>query len=77
MSFTIEREKQNRMSFLDIAIIHEDKTFTTFGYCKPTLVVFIHILTVLYHLPISFLLFTHSLKDAFEFTLIGLNYTMN
>ena len=35
-SFTIEREKQNRMSFLDIEIIHEDKTFTTSVYCKPT-----------------------------------------
>ena len=36
MSFTIEREKQNRMSFLDIAIIREDKTFTTSVYRKPT-----------------------------------------
>ena len=36
MSFTIEREKQNRISFLDIAIIHEDKTFTTSVYRKPT-----------------------------------------
>ena len=35
ISFTIEREKQNRMSFLDIAIIREDKTFTTSVYCKP------------------------------------------
>ena len=35
MSFTIEREKQNRMSFLDIAIIREDKTFTTSVYRKP------------------------------------------
>ena len=36
MSFTTEREKQNRMSFLDIAIICEDKTFTTSVYRKPT-----------------------------------------
>ena len=36
MSFTIEREKQNKMFFLDIEIIHEDKTFTTSVYCKPT-----------------------------------------
>ena len=36
MSFTIEREKQNRMSFLDIAIIGEDKTFTTSVYSRPT-----------------------------------------
>ena len=35
MSFTIEREKQNRISFLDIEIICEDKTFTTSVYRKP------------------------------------------
>ena len=34
MSFTTEREKQNRMSFLDIAIIRENKTFTTSVYRK-------------------------------------------
>ena len=36
MAFTIEREKQNRMSFLDMAIIREDKTFTTSVCRKPT-----------------------------------------
>ena len=36
MSFAIEREKQKRMSFLDIANICEDKTFTTSVYRKPT-----------------------------------------
>ena len=36
MSFTIEREKQNRMSLLDIAIIREDKTYTTSVYRNPT-----------------------------------------
>ena len=36
MSFTTERKKQNRMSFLDIAIIRENKTFTTSVYRKPT-----------------------------------------
>ena len=36
MSFTIEHEKQNRMSFLDIAIFPEDKTYTTSVYRKPT-----------------------------------------
>ena len=34
MSFTIDREKQNTMSFLDVQIIHEDKTFTTSVYQK-------------------------------------------
>ena len=36
MSFTIESEKQNRMSFLDVQIIREDKTFTTSVYRKAT-----------------------------------------
>ena len=36
ISFTTEREKQNRMSFLDIAIIRENETFTTSVSRKPT-----------------------------------------
>ena len=36
MSFTIESEKQNRMYFLDVQIIREDKTLTTSVYSKPT-----------------------------------------
>ena len=36
MSFIIENEKQNRMSFLNLQIIREDKTFTTSAYRKPT-----------------------------------------
>ena len=36
ISFAIEPEKQNRMSFLDVQIIREDKAFTTSVYCKPT-----------------------------------------
>ena len=34
MSFRTENEKQNRMSFLDVQIIHEDKTFTNSVYRK-------------------------------------------
>ena len=34
MSFTIESEKQDRISFLDVWIIREDKTFTTCVYQK-------------------------------------------
>ena len=74
--FTIEMGKQNRMSFLDVQIIREDKTFTTSVYLNLPLVEFIHILTVFYHLPISSVLFTHSLIDACEFAPVGLNYTM-
>ena len=36
MTFIIENEKKNRMSFLDVQIICEDKTFTTSDCCKPT-----------------------------------------
>ena len=36
---------------------------------------FIQILTAFYHLPISLVLFTHSLVDACEFAQVGLNYT--
>ena len=38
MSFRIKKEKQNRMYFLALQIIHQDKTFTTSSvYLKPTL----------------------------------------
>ena len=73
MSFTIDREKQNTMSFLDVQIIHEDKTFTTSVYKNLPLVEFMYILTVFYHLSISLVLFTNSLIDACEFALVGLN----
>ena len=36
MSFTIESEKQNRISFLDVKIIREDKAFTTSAYHNTT-----------------------------------------
>ena len=77
MSFTIEREKQNRMSFLDIAIIREDKTFTTSVYRKPTFSgVYTHFdsfLSSTYKFGTVYTL----LRDAFEFALVELNYTMN
>ena len=44
MSFTIEREKQNRMSFLDIEIIREH--LPLLSTVNLSLVEFIHILTV-------------------------------
>ena len=44
---------------------------------KVTLVDFIHILTDFYHLPVSLVLFTHSLIDACKFAQVGLNHAMN
>ena len=35
MSLTIESEKRSRMSFLDVKIIREDKTFNNSVYYKP------------------------------------------
>ena len=37
MSFSMETEKENRLSFLDIEIIREKDKFTTTIYRKPTL----------------------------------------
>ena len=53
------------------------KHFTLMSNVSLSLVEFIHILTFFYHLPISLVLFTHSLIDACEFALVGLNCTMN
>ena len=36
MSFTIKNENQNSMTFLNVQIIWEDKTFPTSVYEKPT-----------------------------------------
>ena len=36
MPFTVQFEKQNRESFLDVQIIREDNTFVTSVYRKPT-----------------------------------------
>ena len=44
---------------------------------KVPLVDFIHILTDFYHLPVSLVLFTHSLIDACKFAQVGLNHAMN
>ena len=41
------------------------------------LVEFVDILTAFYRLPISLVLFTHSLIDAYQFAQVGLNSAMN
>ena len=78
MSFTTGSEKQNRMSFLDVQIIREDKRFTTSVYRKPTFSgVCIHFDSFLLSTYISLVLFTNSFTDAYKSALVGLNYTMN
>ena len=75
---TTENEKHNRMSFPDVQIIREDKTFTR---CVPTinrpLVEFAHILVAFRHIPISLVLFTHALIANSDYAQVGLNYTLN
>ena len=56
--------ESNGMFFLDVQITHEGKTFTTSVYRKPIFSGVVHILTAFYHLPISLVLFTHSLINA-------------
>ena len=75
MSYTIVNEKQNRMSFLVVQIIHEDEKFTFSLYGKATFTA--QILTALYHLPICLVLSTHSLIDDCRYTHVGLNYVLN
>ena len=36
MSFTIETEQNNKISFLDVNVIREQRKFTTSVYRKPT-----------------------------------------
>ena len=36
MSFSMETEKENNLSFLDVEIVHEQGKFTTTIYQKPT-----------------------------------------
>ena len=36
MSFSMETEKEDKLSFLDVEVIHEKAKFTTTIYRKPT-----------------------------------------
>ena len=65
------------MSFLDVQIIQEDKTFTTFVYRKASFTgVYTHFDSFLPS-TCKFDIFTHSLMDAFEYTQVGLNHKLN
>ena len=77
MSFKIECEKQNKFSFLDVQIIHQDKTFTISIYRKPTLVEFINILIAFYHQTINLVQITDSLIDAYEFSQVEIKCTIS
>ena len=51
ISFTIENQKDNRLSFRDVNIIREQGKFTTVSTANQLLAEFILILTVSYHPP--------------------------
>ena len=76
MSFAIENAKQNRMPFLNVNIIREDKIFRTSVNHKP-LVDFIHISTTFCHLHIRLALVTNSLINASEYAQVRLNYALD
>ena len=69
MSFAIENVKQNKMFFLDVWVIREDKIITTSVHFKFT---FSGVYTI-YYLRIILVLFTHSLTDASEFAQVVVN----
>ena len=75
MSFVIENEKQNRMPFFDVQIIHEDKTFTTSVYHKPTSSdVYTHFDRFL---PVSLTAFSQLVVDVSEYAQVRQNYILN
>ena len=71
MPLTIENEKPNRMSFLEVQIIREGKTFTTPVYHKPTFSGVYTYFNIFYHLSISLVPFTHPPIDASEYAQIA------
>ena len=77
MSITIERESKTDCPFLMYFLFLKIKYFPILSTINLPLVEFIHILTDFYHLPVSLVLFTHSLIDACEFAQVVLNHAMN
>ena len=75
ISLTIENEKDNRMSFLDVYIIREKDKFTTSVYRKPTFSGFIPILIASYHLVAKSACYIHYYIDVSGFAQIGLSFT--
>ena len=76
ISFTIENEKDNRMSFLDINIIREKDEFITSVYCKPTFSrIYTHFDSFLPSNNKIGLLYIHYYIDVSGFGQIGLIFT--
>ena len=67
MSFTIEIEKQSRISFLINKLFAQLKKLPFLATTNQLLVEFINIFKAFYHLPISLVPSKHSLIDAFGY----------
>ena len=65
------------MSFLDVQIIREDKTFITYVYRKSSFGGVCNILTAFYHISVNLVLLAHSVIDASEHVQVGINYILN
>ena len=78
MSFSMETEKENKLSFLDVEIIREQGKFTTTIYRKPTFSEvygnFKSFLPSVYKSGIWYILY---FIDVFAFVQIGHNSIMN
>ena len=73
--FTIEREKQDRMSFFDVQITRKYKAITTCVYLKSNFSgIYTHFDSFL---PSTYKFGTYSLLHDCEFAHVGLNYTIN
>ena len=72
-SFTIENEKQNRMSILDYRLSMTIKHLPLLSTVNLSVLGFMHILTASYHLTKSLVLRTHSLIDTSKYAQVGLN----
>ena len=78
ISIRIRNEKQNRMSFLFVQIICDNKTFTTCVYDKPNFSGFLYTFLQLFIVYlISLALFTQSLIDTSEYAQVVLSYILN
>ena len=78
ISFTIENEKDNRMSFLDVNIIHEKDKFTTSVYRKPTFSgIYTHFDSFLPSIVTKLVCYIHYYIDFSEFAQIRLSFTYN
>ena len=78
MSFTNKNEKQNRISFLNVQIICEDKTFITSAYRKPTFNgVYTHFDSFLRSTYKLGTVYTLAYIDASKYAQVELNYTLN